>query len=99
MYLKKKKQRDIIFENVRKDHESKADELKAKNIYSVQNTKMNNVLSTPALQSLSRYMHREQNSMSNNTPVNAGQFSITSPKNTTYQADGFGAFKNMAAEE
>ena len=60
MYLKKKKQRDIAVENVKKEYESKATEIKAKNIYTVQNTRIKDIIKKPALQSMSKYMHREQ---------------------------------------
>jgi len=64
MYEKKKKQRDITFENLKRDYDLKAEQIKAKNIYSFQNMKMGAITNKHAIESLSRRINREQQQIS-----------------------------------
>ena len=60
MYEKKKKQREITFENLKKDYDLKAEQIKSKNIYSFQNMRMGAITNKSAIESLSRRINREQ---------------------------------------
>ena len=96
MYLKKKKQRDIAVENVKKEYESKASEIKAKNIYTVQNTRIKDIIKKPALQSLSKYMHREHKTVDSMDPVRQ---LILSKNNANTHLDTSMLFTRVSADE
>ena len=82
MYEKKKQQRDITFENLKKDHDQKAAQIKSKNIYSFQNIKMGAITNKSAIESLSRRINREQQIISDSkeTPRQLGKSESLPPK-------------------
>lgn len=81
MYEKKKMQREITFENLKKDYDQKAAQMKSKNIYSFQNMKMGAITNKSAIESLSRRINREQQIVdSKETPRQSGKSESVPPK-------------------
>lgn len=81
MYEKKKQQREITFENLKKDSDQKAAQMKSKNIYSFQNIKMGAITNKSAIESLSRRINREQQIVDlKETPRQSGKSESLPPK-------------------
>ena len=59
-FERKKKQRDLIYENAKKDVDNKVLQYKVENAYCLKNNHMKHLIKKPSIQKLSRYMHREQ---------------------------------------
>ena len=95
MYLKKKEQRDQLLENVRKEYEQKTGEIKAKNIYGVQNNRIKEIMKKPALQSMSKYMHRENKTAESKDLLGH----LISPKNKKDRAESSYLFTRIAPDE
>ena len=60
IYHRKKKQRDITFELIKKDIEIRAEKRRSGNIFSFENTNINHLVNKNAVHGLSKYMHREK---------------------------------------
>lgn len=67
LHEKKRKQREMVYENLKKEQEAKFSQYKDANVYFMKNSQMKNVMNKSAIQGFSRYIHREQKNIETKT--------------------------------
>ena len=95
LYERKKMQRDMVFENLKREQEMKVSQKKGTEAYFMKNTQMKNIMNKSVIQGFSRIIHREQKN-------NGSKHSFTdirrSPEFTDQELPSLQSFANSKAE-